>query len=418
MKLSALLMASVAAAAPGSSTTHGHGASRIANIDVGVRPGFLVDLMPASPLKEKLAACASLYEKKQGKLRSSDFSISHRGAPLQFPEHTMAGLTAAARMGAGILECDVAFTRDLQLVCRHSQCDLHTTTNILAVPELAAKCSVPFRPAAGGRPATAKCCTSDITLAEFKSLCGKMDGFNPRATTAAEYMDGTPKFRTDLYASTCGQLYSHREYVRVVDMYGLKFTPELKAPEVPMPFMGKYSQEQYAQQLIDEYREARISPDRVFLQSFSINDIYFWNRHDADYARQAMFLDSRPDTPQGAREATATMAQLKQSGIRTLSPAFHALLKLDANNNIVPSDYAVAAKKAGIKLTTWSLERSGPLNKVRYTGDFYYSSIAPAIKDDGDIYRVVDVLAQKVGVAGIFSDWPATVSFYANCFNL
>jgi len=48
-------------------------------------------------------------------------------------------------MGAGILECDVTFTKDLELVCRHSQCDLHTTTNILTTP-LAAKCSVPFSP--------------------------------------------------------------------------------------------------------------------------------------------------------------------------------------------------------------------------------------------------------------------------------
>ena len=54
---------------------------------------------------------------------------------------------AAARMGAGILEQDVTFTQDEQLVCRHSQCDLHTTTNILAVPELAAKCRQPFTPA-------------------------------------------------------------------------------------------------------------------------------------------------------------------------------------------------------------------------------------------------------------------------------
>ena len=38
-------------------------------------------------------------------------------------------------MGAGIIECDVTFTKDRELVCRHSQCDLHTTTNILTVPE-------------------------------------------------------------------------------------------------------------------------------------------------------------------------------------------------------------------------------------------------------------------------------------------
>jgi glycerophosphoryl diester phosphodiesterase len=49
-------------------------------------------------------------------------------------------------MGAGIVECDVTFTKDKELVCRHAQNDLHTTTNILATP-LAAKCVQPFTPA-------------------------------------------------------------------------------------------------------------------------------------------------------------------------------------------------------------------------------------------------------------------------------
>ena len=84
-------------------------------------------------------------------------------------------------MGAGILECDVTFTKDKELVCRHDQCDLHTTTNILATP-LASKCTKPFIPvnSATGTPAQVLCCTSDLTLAEFKSLKGKMDAFNPK----------------------------------------------------------------------------------------------------------------------------------------------------------------------------------------------------------------------------------------------
>ena len=32
--------------------------------------------------------------------------------------------------------------------------------------------------------------------------------------------------------------------------------------------------------------------------------------------------------------------------------------------------------------------------------------------------KVLDVLARNVGIRGIFSDWPATVSYYANCMNL
>ena len=99
-------------------------------VQVGPRPYYLVDQMAPSALKTKLASCANTP------LRPSEFSIAHRGAPLQFPEHTKEGYLAAARMGAGIVECDVTFTQDGVLVCRHSQCDLHATTDILGREDL------------------------------------------------------------------------------------------------------------------------------------------------------------------------------------------------------------------------------------------------------------------------------------------
>ncbi len=106
---------------------------------VGPRPFYLVDKMKDGPLKQQLSQCT-------GPFRKTDFSIGHRGAALEFPEHTRESYVAAARMGAGVIECDVTFTKDRELVCRHSQCDLHTTTNILTVPELAAKCSQVVQP--------------------------------------------------------------------------------------------------------------------------------------------------------------------------------------------------------------------------------------------------------------------------------
>jgi glycerophosphoryl diester phosphodiesterase len=112
----------------------------VRNVQVGPRPYFLVDDMDPSPLKTALQQCSEKPIKK------TDFSIGHRGAGLQFPEHTKESYEAAARMGAGIVECDVTFTKDKQLVCRHAQNDLHTTTNILATP-LAQKCTTGFTPA-------------------------------------------------------------------------------------------------------------------------------------------------------------------------------------------------------------------------------------------------------------------------------
>lgn len=58
----------------------------------------------------------------------TNFSIGHRGVALQFPEHTNESYEVAAHMGACIVEWDVAFTRDKELVCRHAQNDLHPKT--------------------------------------------------------------------------------------------------------------------------------------------------------------------------------------------------------------------------------------------------------------------------------------------------
>jgi glycerophosphoryl diester phosphodiesterase len=379
---------------------------------IGPRPFYLVDKMKDGPLKTKLSQCT-------GPFRKTDFSIGHRGAPLQFPEHSRESYLAAARMGAGVIECDVTFTKDRQLVCRHSQCDLHTTTNILSVPALAAKCSQPFTPAdpATGKKATAKCCTSDITLAEFKTLSAKMDAFNPDAVTAAEYQNGTPRWRTDLYSP--GTLMTHDESIALIKSLGAKFTPELKAPEVAMPFDGDYTQEKYAAQMLEAYKTAGIPPGDVFAQSFDLKDVLFWIKTEPAFGAQAVYLDGRYET-QGfdhTRPETwkPSMTELKASGVKILAPPIYMMLALNTRGEIVPSDYAKAAKAAGLDLIGWSLERDGPLNKG---GGFYHRSVKAAIDRDGDTLTVLDALAKQVGVRAMFSDWPATTTFYASCMGM
>ncbi|WP_407151977.1 glycerophosphodiester phosphodiesterase family protein [Bradyrhizobium sp. ORS 86] len=377
---------------------------------IGPRPFYLVDKMKDGPLKRALSQCTGPFHK-------TDFSIGHRGAALQFPEHSRESYLAAARMGAGVIECDVTFTKDRQLVCRHSQCDLQSTTNILTVPDLAAKCSQPFSPAdpATGKKASAKCCTSDITLAEFKRLTAKMDGFNPNATTAEDYQNGTPRWRTDLYAAT-GTVMTHDESIALIKSLGAKFVPELKAPEVPMPFDGDYTQEKYATQMLAAYKAAGIPASDVFPQSFNLRDIIYWVKTEPGFAKQAIYLDERtgldPNKPETWKPS---MAELKASGVAILGPPIHAMLTLNDKREIVPSAYARAAKAAGLDLIGWSLERDGPLNKG---GGFYHKSVKAAIDRDGDTLTVLDVLTKQVGVRAMFSDWPATTTFYANCMGM
>ncbi len=384
------------------------------SVQLGPRPFFLVNDMVDSPLKQRLMACTH-----KRSFQSSEFSIGHRGAALQFPEHTQESYEAAARTGAGIVECDVTFTKDKELVCRHAQNDLHTTTNILATP-LAEKCIKPFTPAtidANGTlltPASAECRTSEITLAEFKTLRGKMDASNPRARTVAEYLGGTAPFRTDLYSGpSSGTLLTHKESIELFKQLGVKMTPELKSASVTMPFEG-FTQEAYAQKMIAEYKQARVPARHVWPQSFNKNDVLYWVQNEPAFGRQAVYLDDA-NTPADLPSADELVAYRAQ-GIRIVAPPVFALLSTDGNGTIVPSQYALNAKKAKLDIITWTLERSGIL--ADGNNGFYFQTFDSAIQRDGDVMQVLDVLADQVGVIGVFSDWPATVSFYANCMGL
>ena len=389
------------------------GAERPTHVQLGPRPFFLVDDMVDSPLKRELQQCA-----RRGEFTPRDFSIGHRGAAMQFPEHTVESYTAAARMGAGVVECDVTFTKDKELVCRHAQNDLHTTTNILVTP-LASKCTQPFVPAvldADGKvvtPAKAECRTSDITLAEFKTLRGKMDAFNPAARTPEQYLGGTANWRTDLYAGpTSGTLVTHAESIELFKKLGVKMTPELKSPSVTMPFDG-FTQQAYAQKMIDEYKKARVNPRNVFAQSFNIDDVLYWVNNEAAFGKQAVYLDDAntvADQPD-----YNTLVGYKSKGIHIWAPPLFALLAAD-NGKIVPSQAAKDAKAAGLGLITWSFERSGIL--ADGNNGSYYQTFDSAVKTEGDMLNALHVLAKDVGVMGVFSDWPATTTFYANCMGL
>lgn len=382
-------------------------------VHLGVRPLYLVDQMEDSALKDKLASCAN------GPFEKSDFSIGHRGAALQFPEHTKQSYTAAARQGAGIIECDVAFTADKELVCRHSQSDLHTTTDILLRPELAKKCSVHFSPAdpATGKKAEAKCSTSDITLAEYMTLNGKMDGANTNATTVEEYVQGTAGFRTDLYATT-GTLVTHKQSIELINSMGGKFTPELKTPTVDMPYEGDFSQAAYAQKMIDEYKQAGIDPKNVWAQSFLLDDVLYWIENEPEFGAQAVYLDGRYDNegfdPMDPSSYGKSMQELADAGVNFIAPPLWVLVTSE-EGKIVPSVYAKEAMAAGLNIITWTLERSGPLANG---GGWYFQSITDVTDNDGVAFELLDVLAKDVGVVGVFSDWPATTTYYANCMGL
>jgi glycerophosphoryl diester phosphodiesterase len=390
-------------------------------VQLGPRPFYLVDGMDSGWLKWKLSQC------KSGPFYRTDFSIGHRGAALQFPEHTKESYDAGARMGAGIVECDTTFTKDGKLVCRHSDCDLHTTTNIVATP-LHDKCEVKWT--GPNQSPAPKCCTWNLTLEEFKSLSGKMDAANPAATTPEGYLGGTASWRTDLYTGR-GTLMTLRESIRLNEKNGVKHTPELKGGDpgqIDAVFGG---QDQYAQEFADVLHDEGVEPRDAWPQSFNVNDVLYWIDHTA-YGDQAVFLidyDAAKDdiilpdengklvTTPAARQAF--FRKLKRRGVRIIAPSMPALLTVDGSGRILPSPFATYLKSMGFDIITWTFERADLRQGASKAGYYYdFDPTGKAIRKDSDMYKALDVLAREVKVLGIFSDWPATVTYYANCMGL
>jgi len=395
-------------------------------IQLGPRPYYLVAGMDEGSLKDRLMQC------RHGPFHRTQFSIGHRGAALQFPEHTKESYEAAALQGAGIVECDTTFTKNGDFVCRHAQNDLHTTTNILQTA-LAATCIKAFRPAtldASGKvqvPASAECRASELSLEQFKSLRGKMDASNPAARTVDEYVGGTAAWRTDLYTGR-GTLLTLRESIELNKRLGVMHTPELKSGDAVSINAVFGSQKDYALRFAQELRDAGVEPRDAWPQSFNVEDVLTWI-HNTPYGRQAVYLldydatdpvhDIVIQPPYNQMDRGEYFRMLSHRGVRIVAPPIPALLAVDANGRIVPSQLARDLRAWGFEIITWSLERSD-LRRGAARASFYYDfdREGRAVKKDGDLYRVLDVLASEVGIIGIFSDWPATVTYYASCMGL
>ena len=118
----------------------------------------------------------------------------------------------------------------------------------------------------------------------------------------------------------------------------MKFTPELKAPSVAMPFGGDYTQADYAQQLIDEYKTAGVDPKDVFVQSLN-DDVRYWIEHEPEFGEQAIYLDDRYEE-WGFDHAdpstwSPTMAELAAAGINIIAPPIWMLVELSHDQEII-----------------------------------------------------------------------------------
>jgi len=145
---------------------------------------------------------------------------------------------------------------------------------------------------------------------------------------------------------------------------------------------------------------------------FGLQAVYLISENPADkLAGPPSDINQHPPTLEA-------FVEVRNLGVNIIAPPMPVLVESSEDNKrIKPSQYAERARQAGFDLISWTTERSGRIveNMLEGGDTFYYQTTLDALTNDGDILRTIDVLAQDVGIIGLFSDWPATTTFYANC---
>ena len=180
--------------------------------------------------------------------------------------------------------------------------------------------------------------------------------------------------------------------------------------------------------MIQEYIDAGIDPRQVFAQSFSLADVVQWIHEFPTFGLQAVYLisespaDPLAGPPSVISENPPTLeefVEVRNMGVNIIAPPMPVLLTDQREQQTDQAVPLCGTRQAGglrphllDDRALWS-HRGGTCWKGGDT--FYYQTTLDALTNDGDILRTIDVLAQDVGIIGLFSDWPATTTFYANC---
>ena len=159
-----------------------------------------------------------------------------------------------------------------------------------------------------------------------------MDGFNPDAKTPEEYQNGTPRWRTDLYANS-GTLMTHDESIALIKSLGAKFTPELKAAGSADAVRRRLHPGEIRFANAGRLQEGRHSAGDVFAQSFNLADMLYWVKTEPEFAKQAVYLEERYEKqgldPNKPETWKPSMAELKAQGVAILGPPIWTMLTLN-----------------------------------------------------------------------------------------
>ena len=177
---------------------------------------------------------------------------------------------------------------------------------------------------------------------------------------------GTADFRTDLYQEDCEPVLTHKEsigkltpaaftatrdsfsnfrlpFAELIRSLGGRFTPEIKAPEVEMPF-GNFTQRAFAAKVVSEYEEYGIMPQHVWLQSDTLEDIEYVVS-ETEYGAQAVVLDFDDDRFGVRADDVAFLKDVEKTGAKYVAPPMFKLVAPE-DGKIVASDLPSSSRNA------------------------------------------------------------------------
>ena len=159
--------------------------------------------------------------------------------------------------------------------------------------------------------------------------------------------------------------------------------------------------------MIDEYKQMGVPTSHVWPQSFNEPDVLYWIQNEPAFGAQAVMLDGNA-TFGGLRQE---LPRLYAAGVRYIAPQLgHLIAANPTGTGLVPSAYALSAIANGFKIITWTVERNYFCSPAEQS-----TRATPPCTTFNEL-ELIDAL-YKMGVVGVFSDWPATTTFYASCMN-
>lgn len=301
--------------------------------------------------------------------------IAHRGASGMLPEHTVEAYQLAIDQGADVIECDLAVTSDLQLVCLHDSW-LSTTTDAPNVFS-AERRRTYFIPDHDFPQNITDHFALDFTLAEIKTLRKK-----ERFTHRDSYYDG--KFLVPTLEEFIEVAQKNAQNGKKVGI-----APEIKNPifmnEHPTLVNANVKMHDILLPILQQYGYSN-KKDPCFVQSFDIKTLI-------ELAKKTvlplvyLFRKERHDISLDDLRVCEKLCY-------AVGPHKTHVVRIDDANHILDqTDLVQNAHQMGLRVYPYTFRNDAEFLPWNYGKD--------------STYEILDFM--QLGVDGFFSDFPLTV---------